>query len=1188
MPAHDRESSNTATERENKASPESVPASAQPREAHCLGIDAVPDARPPEAPPFDINPDLDGVDRKKFEDALRTIPRAFASDSTAIPAPAPGVSHSIHLTDGKPIKLAAYRQSPQKQAAVRAAVKSLLDRGLIEESNSPWSAPVVLVPKPHAPNKWRMCIDYRKLNARTRKDAYPIPLIENCVDACKDADFFTLIDIKDAFHHVPMDEASIPLTAFVTPDGLFQWRRMPMGLTNAPATFQRYVDARLRGLLGVKCTAFFDDCLVYTKGTLEDHIRDVLEVLQRLADSGLEASLEKCKFGYKELLFVGYVLGKGTLRPDLSKIRAVQDFPEPKNLSELRAFLGLCNFYHKFIPGYATIALPLYKLTRKGVHFDFSSHDVQHAFQELKKALVSAPCLYTPDHKLPFVLSTDASALGLGAVLSQEVNGETHPIAYISRQLNAAERNYSGTELECLAVVWAVGQFETYLLDKRFTLVTDHSALMWLPTKKLENSRAMRWALKLQEFTFDVKHRPGSQHRDVDALSRNPVPNSAPPDDTTADPAIGPRDVRPRYVRTVLASRLPFQTIAEIETSHVCPTPSNQDHARFMTAGLALAAVTASAPFDGNLVLVDESLTSDLAHRQRADPQLNEIIDYLNTKAVPASARGEPNSREKFISQAESYVLLPTDTTQPNETLLHYLPKKPRRGLSALAPFLPRVVVPRSLVPEIIELYHDSAFGGHFGIKRTLRRLMATYFWSTLLRDVTAHINSCKVCTAEKTRRRLLSVPARAMEPPKEPGEVFSMDFIQMTHKSEDFQWVLVIIDHFSRWAIAIPVLKPTAEVVAQVLFDEVFNKFGLPRRLLSDRGSNFNSTIVRSLNQLLGVKTLLTSAYHPQANGMVERLNATLKDTLRATCEQRGSQWIQSLQAAVFAYNTSVSEATGYSPYFVLFGRHPRVPGDVYAENVQELDTATLEAVPEYVSWMLSNAQDCHTFLRTLLASKMDTVERARQKFGPFPTFKIGDRVWIRYHTASGQSKKAGWFGPGVIIEKMGDTGTTYKVEHQSSTSKRRIKIQSVIHAQRLLPYHERLPQVESPVPDPSPPSSHRGSHDDPSLVPAPEDATRIRLPARGRLPAPRAEQAMAPLGEVELPPESVEAHPPPRQDELGPTAPASAPPTRSYDLRPRVDSGLLSDDAYARRAVPDHLTRYSLPRRTSPTRRS
>ena len=321
-----------------------------------------------------------------------------------------------------------------------------------------------------------MCIDYRKLNARTRKDAYPIPLIEDCLNMCKDADYLTLIDIKDAYHHVEMDPASRPLTAFVTPDGLFEWLRMPFGLCNAPATFQRYVNHALQGLAGRSCAAFFDDCIVFAKGSLEKHMQAVAEVLERLAQHGLEASYKKCKFAYHELIFVGHLVRKGTIRPDPSKLDAVRKFPEPKNVSQLKSFMGLANYYHKFIRGFAIISRPLYALQRKDVPFEWTPQCVA-AFETLKNALLSSPCLYAPNLSLPFILQTDASGEGIAAVLVQIVNGEEHPIAYISRQLSKAERNYSPTEWECLAVVWAVGQFQHYLIDAPFTIVTDHAAL---------------------------------------------------------------------------------------------------------------------------------------------------------------------------------------------------------------------------------------------------------------------------------------------------------------------------------------------------------------------------------------------------------------------------------------------------------------------------------------------------------------------------------------------------------------------------------------------------------------------------------------------------------------------------------------------------------------------------------------
>lgn len=332
---------------------------------------------PTEPPQLIINPDLPPEEADFIRARLLALSHTFASTSrTEPPAIAPGVEHTIHLSDYHPIKQKAYRQSPEKQAVVSKAIANLLKGGVIVPSNSPWASPVTLAVKSIDPVTgkiaWRFCIDYRRLNARTRKDAYPVPIIEDLLGACKDADWMSTVDIKDAFYHIVVATASRALTAFVTPDGLFEWNRMTFGLANAPATFLRYVNQVLLEFIGKFCVIFFDDGLVYTKGTLAQHMDHVAQVLTALHAAGLEASTTKCRFGYQELLFVGHVVGHGTIRPDPDKIKAITEYPRPTTVTQVKAFLGLANYYRRFVDGFAVIAQPLYQLLKKGVALEWT------------------------------------------------------------------------------------------------------------------------------------------------------------------------------------------------------------------------------------------------------------------------------------------------------------------------------------------------------------------------------------------------------------------------------------------------------------------------------------------------------------------------------------------------------------------------------------------------------------------------------------------------------------------------------------------------------------------------------------------------------------------------------------------------------------------------------------------------
>ena len=263
---------------------------------------------------------------------------AFAPHPIAPPPPTLGVKHTIHLTDTNPVKQAPYRQSPQKQQFIQTNVELLESQNLIRKSNSPWSSPIVIVPK-HT-GELRMCIDYRKLNAQTKKDAYPMPLIEDCLHLCRDAKYLSIIDVQDAYYHILLDQDSRACTAFCTNSGLYEWLVMPFGLCNAPATFQRHVDSILREHVGKTCAAFFDDIVVYTKGSFEQHLLDLEEILKKLATAKLSAKVKKCKFGYNEIIFVGHLVKDGKIMPDPAKLDAVKLHAPPTDLTQLKSFLS--------------------------------------------------------------------------------------------------------------------------------------------------------------------------------------------------------------------------------------------------------------------------------------------------------------------------------------------------------------------------------------------------------------------------------------------------------------------------------------------------------------------------------------------------------------------------------------------------------------------------------------------------------------------------------------------------------------------------------------------------------------------------------------------------------------------------------------------------------------------------------
>ena len=439
--------------------------------------------------------------------------------NTKGPGRSPGVKHKIDTQGHAPINQAPYRVSPAQNKEISDNIDVMLKNKVIRRSRSPWASPVVMVLKPDGST--RFCVDYRKVNAVTRKDSYPLPRIDDTLDALNGMKYFTTLDLASGYWQIEIEEGDIEKTAFITRQGLFEFEVMPFGLCNAPATFQRTMDLVLAGLKWHQCLVYMDDIIIFS-ATFDQHLNDIESVFQRLEEHKLTLRVDKCHFAKQELKFLGHIVSAKGIKPNPALIQAVERFPTPHDITTVRRFLGLTGYYRKFIEGFAAIATPLHLLLTKQASERFVwTEEADRAFKVLKQKLTTAPVLAFPDFKHPFILTTDASDTGIAAILSQEIGDKKVVVAYASRSLDKHERNYATTEKECLAIVWATDYFRPYLIGQHFIVITDHKALKWLFSMRGNNGKLMRWSLKLQEFDFTIVPHKGVTIPHVDALSRH-------------------------------------------------------------------------------------------------------------------------------------------------------------------------------------------------------------------------------------------------------------------------------------------------------------------------------------------------------------------------------------------------------------------------------------------------------------------------------------------------------------------------------------------------------------------------------------------------------------------------------------------------------------------------------------------
>lgn len=432
-----------------------------------------------------------------------------------------GVEHFIDTGDARPFKQRQYLLSPAMEKHLHGEVDEMLRLGVIQPSKSPWSSPILLVNKKNGEK--RACFDGRKLNSVTLRDSYPLPRIDAILNRLRDSSYLSSLDLTKAFWQIPLEESSRPKTAFTVPGrGLFEFKVMPFGLSNSPQTLQRTMDALFGpDLLNNEVFVYLDD-IVIASPDFDSHIQTLTSVYERLKEAGFKINLEKCQFCRPSLSFLGFIVDHQGLRTDPNKVDCIVNYPVPNTTTEIKRLIGLISYYRRFLKNFSTIASPITSLLhgkKKGQAIGWTP-EADVALKEIKLLISSAPVLVSPDFSKRFFIQTDASDVGLGAVLFQEQDGLEHPIAFASRTLTSTERKYAATERELLGVIFGVEHFRGYVEGTDFTVITDCASLTWLHNLREPTGRLARWCMRLAQFSFDVKHRPGAKNVVPDALSR--------------------------------------------------------------------------------------------------------------------------------------------------------------------------------------------------------------------------------------------------------------------------------------------------------------------------------------------------------------------------------------------------------------------------------------------------------------------------------------------------------------------------------------------------------------------------------------------------------------------------------------------------------------------------------------------
>ncbi|UYV80667.1 hypothetical protein LAZ67_19001324, partial [Cordylochernes scorpioides] len=884
-----------------------------------------------------LDPGLSEIQRLQLVSCLDEFIGIFDFGSTPI-KPTSTVKHKINTGDQSPIKQRPYRVAPSERRLIQDEVNKMIENHIVKPSESPWSSPVILVRKKDG--TWRFCVDYRRLNKITKKDVYPLPRIDDALDSLAGSSYFSTMDLRSGYWQIEVDEKDREKTAFITPDGLYEFQVMPFGLCNAPATFERMIDSVLGSLKWNMCLCYLDDIVVYAP-TFEEHLRRLQLVLSCIQKAGLSLNHKKCLFGSRRIKILGHLVDANGIHPDPDKVEAVSKFPRPRNISELKSFLGLCSYYRRFIENFAGKARSLHDLlkTEKQFYWDAAQ---EKAFEVLKTALISEPVLGHFDESADTHLHTDASGHGIGAVLLQIQGGKERPIAYASRSLTKAENNYSTTEKECLAVVWSISKFRPYLFGRPFTVVTDHHSLCWLVGQKDPSGRLARWALKLQEFDVTVIYKSGRKHKDADCLSRSPLENDQP-------------------------SAVMSLTNVDIE--------------------------------------------------QTKDPDLAKIIDNLNSGYT-----------RKEFSIIDGILYKKNYSTTGRPWLM---------------------MIPKHLRSEVMADLHDAPTAGHLGFARTYDKVKKRFYWPGLYRTVRQYVSHCRECQRRKKLPRHPAGQLVSIPPVEKPFYKIGVDLLGRFPVSKDGnRWIIVCTDYMTRYAITKAIPDGGAIETAKFLVEDVILKHGAPREMITDRGRNFISQVIKEINALCGIVHRFTTAYHPQTNGLTERFNKTLGDMLSMYTGVEQKDWDQVLPYVTFAYNTAKQEATGYTPFFLVHARE----AETYIDAV--LPYLPDEISNDYVGELVTRAEEARQLSRSrLLQSQAKDRRLYDQKHTPV-YYQKDDLVWVFTPIRKvGLSEKLlkRYFGPYKVTKKLSEV--TYEVEPVDPSPRSR-KAKDIVHVIRMKPY--------------------------------------------------------------------------------------------------------------------------------------
>lgn len=796
------------------------------------------------------------------------------------------IKHHINTVDDIPIYSKTYRYPYIHREEVSRQIREMLENGIIRPSNSPYSAPIWIVPKKDdasGQKKWRLVVDYRKLNEKTVDDRYPIPNIDEILDKLGRSLYFTTLDLAKGFHQVEIADSDIHKTAFSVEGGHYEFLRMPFGLKTAPATFQRLMNNILSDLLNKVCLVYLDDIIVFST-SLDEHLNSLRLVMDRLKVANLKIQIDKCEFLKRETEFLGHIVTQNGIRPNPKKVECILKYPIPQSPKQIKQFLGLSGYYRKFIKDYSRIAKPMTNYLKKDAKIDLHNTEYQKSFETLKTLLVNDPILAYPNFSKPFVLNTDASNFALGAVLSQE----DHAICYASRTLNEHELNYSTIEKELLAIVWAVKYFRPYLFGRKFSIHTDHQPLQWLFSIKEPNSRLVRWRLKLEEFDFTIKYKKGANNGNADALSR-----------------------------IKLQVNFFEQFMTSVITEKNGPINMYRNQIIIRKVGSGSLKIRNQKIFNNIRKLITAKNFDEAT-------MLLIIKNHFDPKKLNAV----------FIEDTETYEIF-------EKTISIYFGQSNEFKIIKCNNILTDILDENELVEHIRK---EHMRNNHRGINENFQQLKYSIYHPKLRKRITQFINNCDVCNREKYERNPIRPKLQITETPSGPGQIVHIDVFYSLRNT----LFLTFIDKFSKFAQAIKIENRTwiefKRAVTQYL-----SIVGSIKKIVTDNELGFKALPLKDFLKERNIEIHFTSNNNHSSNSDVERLHNTINEhirILRHDPDKEIDTVEEKLNKIITFYNNTIHSTTGCRPSDFINGKITQDNYPLIKDKIQNTKRRTIEKI--------------------------------------------------------------------------------------------------------------------------------------------------------------------------------------------------------------------------------------------------